>query len=61
MAILAGDFVIYTVAFLQLMFIGRLSLVESLTVGVFPFLPAEALKLLAASTLALSLRSKVKL
>ncbi len=56
-----GLAVIYAVGVLQLSLVARLSLEKALTVGVLPFLPGDALKIIAASLVTLKTRDKVKL
>lgn len=55
-ALLAGSLVFYTFGTIQLMITADLSLNKALLIGVFPFLPGDIFKLLAAIWIAIKLR-----
>lgn len=61
LALLAGNLVIYVLGTIQLALITHYSLLNSLMVGVVPFLPGDLLKLLAAAGLTLKLRQYISL
>jgi biotin transport system substrate-specific component len=60
-AMLAGTAVVYSLGVLQLVLVGKLSLEKAAVVGVLPFLPGDALKIAAASVIALKVRDRIRL
>jgi len=61
LALVAGNLVIYTLGTLQFSLVTHFTLIESLMVGVVPFLIGDLLKLLTAAWLALKLRKNISL
>lgn len=61
LALGAGHVVFYGLGVLQLSVIAHLPLVKALAVGLFPFLPGDAVKIAVAASLALKLRDVIKL
>jgi biotin transport system substrate-specific component len=60
-SMVVGLAVIYAIGVLQLSVVARLSLEKALAAGVLPFLPGDALKIVAASMVTLKTRDKVRL
>lgn len=60
-AMLAGNLVIYGLGITRLAIAARLSLAKAVAVGVIPFLPGDALKMIAAASLAIRLRERTRL
>lgn len=54
--LVAGNLILYTLGTIQLMFTAHLTLDKALLIGVFPFLPGDFFKLLAAVVIAAKLR-----
>ena len=60
-AMLAGTAVVYGLGVFQLVLVGKLSLGKAAAVGVLPFLPGDALKIAAASVIALKVKDHIRL
>ncbi len=60
-AMLVGTIAVYALGVLQLVLVGKLSLEKAAAVGVLPFLPGDALKIAAASVIALKVRDRIRL
>lgn len=60
-AMLAGTTIVYMLGVIQLVLIGKLSIGQALTVGVLPFLPGDALKIAAASVIAMKVKDRIRL
>lgn len=60
-AMLAGTAALYALGVLQLALVGRLSLAKAAAAGVLPFLPGDALKIAAASVIALKVRDRIRI
>ena len=60
-AMLAGTAAVYALGVLQLVLVGRLSPAKAAVAGVLPFLPGDALKIAAASVIALKVRDRIRI
>ena len=60
-AMLAGTAALYALGVLQLALVGRLSPAKAAVAGVLPFLPGDALKIAAASVIALKVRDRIRI
>jgi len=60
-SMVTGTVAIYLFGVGQLMIIAKLSMVKAITVGAFPFLIGDVLKIVVASLLTLKIRDKIKI
>lgn len=60
-SMIVGHIVIYGLGIIQLSVVAKLSLAKAGAVGVIPFLPGDALKIIAAAAIALKVRDRIKL
>lgn len=58
-SLIAGTAVLYTLGVLQLSLVARLTPLKALAVGVLPFLPGDALKIILTVIVALKLRDRL--
>jgi biotin transport system substrate-specific component len=59
-SLVAGTAVLYSLGVLQLSLVARLDPVKALAVGVLPFLPGDAVKILLTAAIALKLRDRLR-
>jgi biotin transport system substrate-specific component len=59
LSLVAGTAVLYTLGVLQLSLVARLAPLKALAVGVLPFLPGDAIKIILAVIIALKLRERL--
>ena len=61
LSMVAGLIVIYFFGVIQLSFVAKFSLAKAISVGVLLFLPGDAIKIIAATLIALKVKDKVKI